>query len=356
MFYEEINMFEEEPDVSSVFLNKKTWDKMSPEQLQLFKQQIFDYYRNNGFPYYNVPLDKRLQKFTLMRKKDYLTLVQGKHVTQAMTGLGELWTYFPHAFAVQCENMLSPVQAFNDDETFKKVIDKRIKYGSYINDSGMRKALKITSGVQSVSNFRPTAAAALYTYFEAETVWDMSCGYGGRLLGAFASNTVKHYIGTEPCSPTMQGLLQLKANLHALDPDFQITLHKTGSECFQPEPESLDLCFTSPPYFRTEKYSDEDSQSAIKFPEKDAWLQGFLAQTMKNCYIGLKPNKMMAINIANVKAYSNLEEDCVKTAKENGFLHLDTLYYTLSKIMGTRNNNDDQKFKLEPIFIFQKIK
>ena len=350
MFYEEISMFDEEPNI---FLNKKVWDKMTEEQMQKFKEQIFEYYRKNGFPYYNVSLEDRISKFAKMRRKNYLSLVQDKTIAQTMTGLGELWTYFPHAFAVQCENMLSPLQAFTDDKTLKMAIDKRIKYGSYINDSGMRKAIKIATGVQSVSNFRPTAAAAIYSYFDAENVWDMSCGYGGRLLGAFISNSVKHYIGTEPCNPTMDGLIKLKAHLNELDSNFKISLHKTGSECFVPSPETLDLCFTSPPYFRTEKYSTESSQSAIKFPEKEAWLQGFLAQTIKNCYIGLKANKFLAINIANVKAYPELEDDCIKVAQQNGFTHVDTLYYALSKIMGSRSNCDS-KFKLEPMFVFQK--
>jgi len=351
MFYEEINMFDDEKP--NIFLNKKTWDKMTEAQMQTFKEQIFEYYRSNGFPYYKVLPEDCISKFAKMRRKEYLSLIQDKVVAQTMTGLGELWTYFPHAFDVQCENMLSPLQAFNNDKTLRMAIDKRIKYGSYINDSGMRKALKIATGVQSVSNFRPTAAAAIYDYFDARDVWDMSCGYGGRLLGAFISKSVKHYIGTEPCSPTMDGLINLKTHLNELDPEFKITLHKTGSECFTPVPESLDLCFTSPPYFRTEKYSAEPTQSAIKFPEKESWLQGFLAQTIRNCFIGLKANKFLAINIANVKAYPELESDCIRVAQENGFVFVDTFFYALSKIMGSRNNSAS-KFKLEPLFIFQK--
>lgn len=350
MYYEVLDMFE--PDSPNIFLKKDQWDKMTPAMLEDFKQQIFNYYRQSGFPYYNVSEEKRIIQFSKMRNKSYLALIQNKQIGQTMTGLGELWTYFPHAFHVQCENMLSPIQAFNDDKVLKLAIDKRIKYGTYINDSGMRKALKITSGVQAVSNFRPTAAAAIYSFFNAETVWDMSCGYGGRLLGAFISNSVKHYIGTEPCEPTITGLQKLRNHLVTIVSDFKISLHQIGSECFKPEPSSLDLCFTSPPYFRTEQYSNEATQSAIKFPEKQAWLEGFLAETMKNCYAGLKPGKYMLINIANVKAYPDLEQDCIKTAEKNGFILTDTLYYTLSKIMGTRKNRD--KYKLEPVFVFQK--
>lgn len=344
-----MDMFEDAP---SIFINDKVWNKMSEEQLQEFKQRIFDYYRQHGFPYYNVPREHRLKKFTLLSKKSHLHLIKDGMISQSMNCLGELWAYFPHAFAVRCDNKPSPVDVFNDDEKFKKAIAKRIKYGSYINDSGMRKALKVVSGVQAVSNFRPTAAAALYDYFNAEVVWDMSCGYGGRLLGAFVSDAVKKYIGTEPCSPTMKGLLELRKDLLSINPSMVIELYQLGSEKYQPPPESIDLCFTSPPYFNTEMYSNEDTQSAIEFPDQDSWRTGFLKETMQNCFIGLKPGGHMVINIANVRSYPNLEADCVKTAEEVGYKLVDTMHYTLSMMMGTRKG--DKTHKTEPVFVFVK--
>ena len=36
----------------------------------------------------------------------------------------------------------------------------------------------------------------------------MSCGYGGRLLGAIAADV--NYIGTDPCTETFEGLKQIK--------------------------------------------------------------------------------------------------------------------------------------------------
>ena len=81
-----------------------------------------------------------------------------------------------------------------------------------------------------------------------------------------------------------------------------------------------------------------------------AW-KGFLKKTMENCWVGLKPNCFMLINIANVKSYKNLEEDTIRIAKEIGFLHTDTYHYSLSSMP----SNDDA-YKYEPVFIFQKSK
>ena len=139
---------------------------------------------------------------------------------------------------------------------------------------------------QSVSNFRPMVAKYIYnTYGNNGIVWDMSCGWGGRLLGFLASNC-KKYIGTEPSTKTFNGLLDMKKDYEYVNKD--IELHKIGSEDFKPISESIDLCFTSPPYFNTEKYSNEPTQSYIKYPTENEWVNGYLKDTICNCYKALK--------------------------------------------------------------------
>ena len=124
-------------------------------------------------------------------------------------------------------------------------------------------------------------------------------------------------------------------------------LHKVGSENYIPKPESLDLCFTSPPYFDTEKYSNEESQSYIKYPTKEDWINGYLNKTIENCWIGLKNQATMIINISNTSEYDFLEESTLEAAKKNGFKFIDTRYLVLSSIAG-------KGVKTEPIFIFKK--
>ena len=107
------------------------------------------------------------------------------------------------------------------------------------------------------------------------------------------------------------------------------------------------MCFTSPPYFDTEKYSDEDTQSYVKFSTKDDWVDGFLRKTIENCYYGLKKGGYMLYNIANTSKYKFIEEETVKISKELGFIQEDTLQLTLSSVMGAG-------YKYEPIFVFKK--
>ena len=42
----------------------------------------------------------------------------------------------------------------------------------------------------------------------------MSCGWGGRLLGALSSSNVKKYIGTEPSTETFKGLKQIQKDFN----------------------------------------------------------------------------------------------------------------------------------------------
>ena len=339
-------------DKKEIIVNEVYWRNMPPEELDRFKQKIFDCYRQPeyGYPYYPTDQEYREKEFQKLKRFDYTSVLSGSGViTQTMHGLGLAWSYFPHAYEVQCANMMSPIVAFNNDAIFKGIIEKRLKMGTYISDSGIRKMIKLYSGVQCVSNFRPTAAAAIYhKYADKGVVWDMSSGWGGRMLGAIIAG-VDTYIGTEPSTKTVQGLNELGRDFAG---DMKFEIHQCGSEDYDPLPNSLDLCFTSPPYFDLEKYSDEESQSYKKFNNKQAWLDGFLTSTFKNCYKGLKPGKLMLINIADPKSLNlNIESGTVAIAESIGFKQVGRLLLALSNpVMETKKS----AFKFEPVFIFKK--
>ena len=330
-----------------VFVNEKHWRGMSAPELNAFAEKIFDYYRQEGFPYYPTDYESRDKDFEKLVKYDRSELFENDVVKQTMHGLGLAWSYFPNAFNVRCGNKMTPYEAFMDDHVFLEVIYKRLKMVTYISDSGIRKMLKIYTGVQAVSNFRPTATAAIYDAFAKNgKVWDMSGGWGGRLLGAIISD-VDHYIATEPSTEAFEGLEQI-----ALDygEHMQIDIHKCGSEIYRPLRHTLDLCFTSPPYFDLEKYSDENSQSYVKFPKRELWIEGFLRPTFDNCHNGLKEHGVMAINIADIKG-QELEADMVRVAEEVGFKMIKKAKLALSNV---NLRNKKKKFKYEPIYLFIK--
>jgi len=357
----------------------------------LILQQVHDEWKQRGFPYY--PKDKKWRDNIFNQlvnfKRDTLVDRKNKIIGQAAHGLNLAWSYMEHSWGIKCGKMKTPMEIWHDEEHLKKGLNKILsgtffmkKAAHKITESDMRSMLRRYTGTQMVSNFRPTAAAAMYDIFvdkesplegtTAGTVWDPSMGYGGRLLGAISAGV--NYIGTDPCIPTFEGLEKIKDEYG--HKHLSYTLLRQGSETYIPEDNSLDFVFTSPPYFGWEAYGDEPEQSSIKFSTSDMWREKFLLQTIKNAYKGLKQNKFLGLNVANTKQYKTFEEDTVDLAKQAGFTHTDTWWLSLStqqggsavstldgdttetkqkqQYMGEYKRPDVSGRKFEPVFIFKK--
>ncbi len=336
-------------------------------------QEVYDFWQTKGFPYYSTDETWRKQKMSKLRAVDCKNLLTQDNVIKPhQEGLSLAWSYMPHSFAIRCGKMKTPMEIYESEEHFKKGI-KKLLTGSFFGkfsvddikplsydiygketyrsdlakhkaESTMRSLLRRYTGTQCVSNFRPTAAACLYQNFmqPGELVWDMSMGYGGRILGAIISNV--NYVGTDPATLTFKGLKEIKEEFG--NPNNHYFLNKQGSETFKPKENSLDFAFTSPPYFNWEQYSDDADQSFKNFSTNEDWNEGFLRQTIKNVYTGLKPGKYMGLNVANIKSHKTFEDDTVRIAKEEGFEHTDTYKLQLS--------SQESGAKYEPVFIFRK--
>ena len=63
---------------------------------------------------------------------------------------------------------------------------------------------------------------------------------------------------------------------------------------------SLDLIFTSPPYFYKEDYSGDLSSHKL-YLTLDEWCKYFLAPMIKNAYVMLNNVGYMAFSVANFK-------------------------------------------------------
>lgn len=311
------------------------------------------YAKTRGFPHYNLSKTEMLKDLDTFNKYDISKVIEdNNYIKQTFHCMGLCWSYFPHHWEIRTRKMKTPMDIWNDDSLLLKALRSRIKWGGkvsqngFMTDSDLRKAVRSYSGVQRVSNFRPSAAAAIYSKYcpKDGVVWDMSSGFGGRLLGAIRSNTVKTYIGNDPSSLTYEGLENMAKDF----PLIEIILEKKGSEVFKPNQE-VDLCFTSPPYYNTEVYSDELTQSCNKFKDVESWNESFLRKTIQNCREVLKDTGKLILNVANVISHKNLESDTLRISEEEGFKLKETLQLKLSTISYKGGH------KYEPIFVFNKI-
>ena len=117
--------------------------------------------------------------------------------------------------------------------------------------------------------------------------------------------------------------------------------------------------FTSPPYYKIERYqtsgSKQAKQSHAKFDTFDAWLNGYLFQMIDHAWRSLKDNGYLAINIS----------DCYADGTSNKIV-MPMLEYVLNKFtdahfvaiigyaMASRVNVNNVDISGEPITIFRK--
>jgi hypothetical protein len=154
------------------------------------------------------------------------------------------------------------------------------------------------------SQFRPSVAKAFYDMFKSDYVLDFSAGWGDRLAGFYACG--KKYIGIDPNTNNHLSYIHQKQFY---------TFHRTFFEHYKEaefycEPAEdfdfsrfenyFDTVFTSPPYFNTEKYSDEDTQSYKRYRTIEEWNKNFLHKTIENIIPSMKKYGILAINIADV--------------------------------------------------------
>ena len=230
---------------------------------------------------------------------------------------------------------------------------------------------------QAVSNFRPTAAKYIYeTYGGDGVTLDMSCGWGGRLLGALSSNRNIHYVGTDVntnnigCYENLGEFYNKNCNgtnTYEIYYEPAELIHKNKS--FQKYKGEISLCITSPPYFGREIYSLDKEQSCIKFSNYHDWLDGYYEPMIKNCYDYLKPRGHLVLNVADTKmsdqSYIPLEQHTIELAVKQGFTYLGNIPMVMSRMIGVKtdkvkNNyfdgSSNKIYKTEPTLCFIKEK
>ncbi len=327
-------------------IRRSEWENLNEEEQIKFRSDIVKQFRKQGFPHFKYNLEEQIKE--LGRLDKYFSnnnMEDNGIVKQTMHGLGVCWTYHPHHWRIRCGNSKTPWEVFKDDVLLDKSIKKRMRNGTHINEAMMRKTFKVSGGAQSVSNFRPSVARWIYDKYGGDgVVYDPCAGFGGRMFGAISSPRVKNYTGVEPSMKTFEGLEKMAMNLGK---GTEFNLYLGCAEDVIPN-NKMDLSFTSPPYFNTEKYSNEPTQSYIKFPTYEEWLDGFLRGLINNSVHSLKDGGYFIINIANVKSAKTLENDFLGMMEEYDVKLERAFKMALSK------QHSGGEFKYEPIFVYSK--
>lgn len=156
------------------------------------------------------------------------------------------------------------------------------------------------NGIQYVNEYPPAVARDLCRGYRLNTdscVLDPCAGWGGRMIGC--SVVVGNYTGYEPASKTVAGLLELRNFIQNINHNFQAAIHCQPYEDSTERVGFYDFAITSPPYYDTEIYSDEPTNSLNRYHTFESWCAGFYLPLIDKTMRQLKPGAPFVINIGD---------------------------------------------------------
>lgn len=356
--------FFDEPVMNIRDYRSAVWRTLPPKEQEEWIEEVFDYYRNHhGFPYYELS-DSEVEK-ELWKLRNRKARVDDSGVIKWDLTANTLCTFFfPHIWQVRFRNRKTAWEAFHDDTILKDGIRLCFRIKQNVSPGALVDAFTLGTrhSIGVVSRFKPMAAKAVWERYAPEggLCYDYACGWGGRLLGCMASKKKLRYVGVDPESRTNKCLLDLSARIRAVYGAGIADVHSAGSEEYCPPElhESIDVAFSSPPYFDLEDYSSEPSQSHLKFPDIESWLDGFLGATFLNIRTMLKPGGVLALNLLDYemtdsrKADTNIVEGALERIHALGFEPLEKLGIQMVQRKG--QGQQARAYKLEPVYVFLK--
>ena len=281
---------------------------------------------------------------------DTYTIYQDGSFNLNNMGANILTQFFPEILDVVKSGKASPRDFFKDDKRLLGYCRTVLKYCT--SPLEMFKMMSFR-GSSRCYNFRPATAKTIYELYGKENskVLDTSSGFGGRLLGFFTAKNTAEYIGIDPntadsCNKFILYMSRYFTNKKAY-------VNKIGSEDFTienyPQYENyFDISFTSPPYFNIERYSDDITQSHVKFNTYDLWVDGFYRNTIYNSCNALKLDGVFAVNISWV---DNIKEYTEEFLNDCGFYIIKEDKYLLRIHPRESSYGSDKMSKYEPVWV-----
>jgi DNA modification methylase len=289
LFGEQGSMFSDE-ELEEISIKIK---RFSDEEII---NDAYDHFMKHGFPYPNLTL------FEMKQEINKLANLELENCLRSTVAYKVADSFHRHRFHSSAINMKSPIESFNIEKNLRKALKMELKGGSIKRHN--IPFLNMVNGTQACANFRPAYAKYMYEKYAGENavVFDSSTGYGGRLTG-FLASSCKKYIGVDPNTRTHEANLNLFRTLK--NEDKSIRLINLPAEDVDAEKCMIknvaDFSFTSPPYFKKEIYSFEDTQSCNRYEEYQDWIDNFLVPMLQLNFDVVKQGGTTIINIEDVK-------------------------------------------------------
>lgn len=203
------------------------------------------------------------------------------------------------------------------------------------------------------AQFRPASAIAVYDLFGAKRIYDPCMGWGDRLSGALAYGAEVYY-GRDVNPFLFGGFSEQVKNYRQGGTSAHFEM--VGSELSCPAENYFDLAFTSPPYFKVEKYAGK-GQSHEMFKTLDKWLEGFLFKMAENAFTSVRDGGYVVLNISDVYCDHRVNVIChplIDFMGSIGATYMGAIGYELGKRINHNNTKSSGAGFSEPVLVFGK--
>jgi len=211
-------------------------------------------------------------------------------------------------------------------ENLKKVLVWNRKSHSTPYLSEIRRGIYFCTGMTKSTMYRPGLTKTIVKKYNASTVLDPCCGWGGRMMGTVAAGA--NYIGFEPNTLTYENLLKIVDYLGISN--FVTIYNDVAENINKYDFPQANLILTSPPYYNLEIYSDETTQSVKNNQTYPQWSDQFLNPVINNCIQRGTDNVISAWNVANFGKFKMIE-DVEKIHNDINYYKIETFYLNSSK-------------------------
>ena len=305
---------------------------------------VSHFYQSKGIEFLVERQNKWEDHMSSVFKINPENLLNKNYISFSNLGNKFLMSHFPNFWKASAKGGQSPKEVFENKEYLSDIIRKIIIDGYFPSKEKILRALQRYRGNKQVSGFMPCVAKSIYHKYcdEGSRVFDFCAGYGGRLFGAIACDKVKSYTCSEINFDTYSNLHDLYRTLRLhgeIEKEVSIFNQDSILAMKQFADKSFDFCFTSPPYFNAEIYSDDSSQSCNKYRGYSEWFYEFLIKAVQEA---MRISEKVGVNIANVGGY-RIADDLEKYLKRKN------VPYIIDRIRMPQYGGN---YRYEPIFVF----
>jgi 16S rRNA G966 N2-methylase RsmD len=358
---------------NEIFISEEMWTHMNKKMDRAkIKALISDAIDDLPLPYKPITMMDAAESFQKLKAFDARTLIKkGETFTRydynnykpiayidSSTIGSEASDFFHQENRWKCDsiNAPSPERSWNDRKFRDGLLNAlwTLKFKE-ITSKELRSAIALRKYI--ASQFRPSAAKALYQHFDAKRVLDFSAGWGDRLCAFSACENTEHYFGVDPNAKVHQEYNEQIPFYHVKK---KYDLLNACAEDVEFRKNYFDFVFTSPPYFNIERYTGTHtkdlSQSWQRYKTLDSWLNYFLFAAIERSWDALAVGGTMAINISDVYSGHKVNKICDPMNWFIGSLSGAVYQGSIGLKMAKRpqSKSDKSGVFVEPIWIWKK--